>query len=267
LSLALDPISVNDLDAGATGPTITEPLVIQPERIAAIRIFNNSPFNMKINNLPGIQQVWLSPYTEETYVSSNDSSAMNRTVLGTLSITPFNFAIRNNDTQPIFTPTPYKILVTVYELGDSIPPPILITHGQMVSVVGEVLPVSMTEIANSTFTNGAAGSVTIAGADLVVGNTTIPYYTVLAGISIDFTNNATQHNFTITIAGVLPGGANISIEPNVPVGSFGWYRTLYWRSDQAGLANNANFITVSVGAISSGPTYTITIWGYGERLP
>ena len=262
MSLTINPIVVSDLALGTNGTQYTVPIPIQPDRVAAIRIYNSTPFTLNLTSIPGVNQVWLSPFNEEIYIVNNTGTDIvsNKNV-GQFYFVPFNFYQFGLDTGATFIITNYYVVVTIYEIGDIIPVPIPVSHGQIISVAGSVNPRINELIANQATAGGAANSLSIASPDYIGVNYTLPYFTVLTAVSIDVTNNATQHNFNLSITGCTTSPVTINI--NIPVGSFSWYRTLYWRSASQG--NPANLITVAIPAIGSGPGLSLTIWGYGER--
>jgi hypothetical protein len=268
MSIALDPVIVDDLPPYTTGQTIPVQTILQPDRISAARIFNNTPFDLKVINPPGLQQVWLPPYTEDIYGTNidNPSSAFSSTSRGQLSITPVNIALRNNDTATTALGTyhPYEVLITVYELGDAVPSGLPIVHSQMVSVVGEALTPS-TLVFNATFASGAAGSVTASISNVTAGNSIIQYATILGGFSIDLQSSGSQHNNSITVIGVA-GAGTVTIDINVPATTpYSIFRNnLNWMS--SGLGQASNQITVSFPAIT-GVAGSITAWAYAERVP
>lgn len=272
MSIALDPVTINDLTPSANGPTSTAQLIVDPNRISAVRVFNNTPFTMKITDLPGNQQVWLPPYQEDIYRTNFDNPAFYSSTKGFISLTPFNFSIRNNDTAPSTGSsrvyTPYKALITIYELGDDVPSVLGPPHAQMTSIVGESLN-QTSFVNNAVFTAASAGSLNIGVADIVTASSTILYYCILSGFSIDFQASTAQHNFTLNITGISGGAINISC--NIPATTpYSVFRgPLYWISNDPGGNNHTpnNTITISVPAITGGPAYSITMWGYGERTP
>lgn len=272
MSIAIT-VHVDDPVTHHTGQTIPIQLLLAPENISAVRVYNNSPLCFLIQNAPGVNQTWLAPFTEEVYVSSNESQAFNRTNLGQFSITPQNLQYRGTDM--LFsnaqngTPFQHAVLVTVYELGDAVPPMGAIPHNQMATISGEVQPQSMELIVNASFSAGAAGTIDLNAQDAVnsLSTVTVQYFTVMTGFSIDFSTATAQKNATLTIGGCLAAGQNISMNMNIPATSpysFSKF-PIYYRSFQMGSANN--IITLSVPTISSGPAYTMTAWGYGVRLP
>ncbi len=267
MSIALDAVLVDDLPPYTTGKSIPVNTQIQPDRIAAVRIFNNSPFDLLVTNAPGINQVWLSPYTEDIYITNVDNldSAFSSTPRGQLTITPVNIALRNNDTSttPLGTYRAYRILITIYEKGDAIPSGLPIVHSQMVSIVGEALA-SSTIPFNTQFASGAAGNLVVSIPDLTAGSSTIQYATVLSGFSVDLSLVGTQHNNTLAITGTV--GGNIGIAFNIPATSpYNIYKNnLNWMSAGVGAANNQ--ITINFPAIT-GVAGSITAWAFAERVP
>lgn len=267
MSIALDPVLVDDLPAYTIGKTYLVPTVIQPDRLSAVRIFNNTPFDFVVGNVPGVNQVWLSPYTEDIYRSNLDNpySAFNSTMLGQISLTPNNLALRNNDTAttPLGSYHPYRVLITVYEIGDAIPEGLPIVHNQMVSVVGETLSPPSTFVESTTF-NGSTGIITLSIPDFQAGNQTIQYATVLSGFSVDLRSSGSQHNNTLTITGVAYN--NFTMDFNIPA-TTPWIiykNNLNWMSQGVGAANNK--ITISFPTIS-GVQGTLTGWCFAERVP
>jgi hypothetical protein len=268
LSHALDPVLVDDLPAYTTGKTYIVPTTIQPDRLSAVRIFNNTPFDLLVTNVPGVNQVWLSPYTEDIYISNlyNPDSAFNSTIVGQLSITPVNLALRNNDTAttPLGTYRQYRVLITVYETGDFIPRGLPIVHSQMVSVVGETLSPPSTFVQNVTF-SGAVGTITLSIPDVIAGPNTIQYATVLSGFSVDFQSSTSQHNNSITITG-LAGAGSATIDLNIPATSpyVVYKNNLNWMS--SGIGSAANGITITTPSIA-GVSGSLTGWAFAERVP
>lgn len=267
MSIALPPVLVDDLPAYTNGPTYFVNTTIQPDRLSAVRIYNNTPFEMLVNNVPGVNQVWLSPYTEDIYVSNldNPSSAFNSAMLGQLSISPVNLALRSNDTAttPIGFYHPYRVLVTVYEIGDAIPTGLPIVHNQMVSVVGEALSPTTFPF-NTTFTSGNAGVLTGGITGFTAGNVSIDYASILAGFSLDLLSSGSQHDRSFTVAGTC--GGTITFNINIPATTpFNFFRdNLNWMSAGVGTGNN-NF-TITFPAIA-GVAGSITMWLYAERVP
>jgi hypothetical protein len=272
LSIALT-VHIDDIVTHHDGQSIGIPLQLAPENISAIRVFNNSPLCFLVSNAPGITQAWLAPFTEEVYTSDPTvSSAFNKTNLGTFSLTPQNLQYRGTDmffSNAQSFPFQHAILITVYELGDAVPPLGPTPHNQMSTISGEVQTQSMTIIANSQFAAGAAGDILLNAQDAVnqLDTVIVQYFTVMAGFSIDFSTSAAQHNITLTVGGCLPAGANMNFNMNIPAASpysFSKF-PIYYRSFEQGSA--VNIITLSIPATSGVPAYSMTAWGYGARLP
>lgn len=267
-------IHVDDILTHHDGQTIPISLQLAPENISAVRVYNNSPLAFLVQNAPGVNQAWLAPFTEEVYISHSDQSqAFNRTNLGQFSITPQNLQYRGTDM--LFsnaqngTPFQHAVLVTVYELGDAVPPIGAIGHPQMAVIQGEVQTQSAMLISNSTFAAGAAGTINLNAQDAVnsLDTVIVQYFTVMAGFSIDFSTSTAQHNVTLTIGGCLAAGQQISMNMNIPATSPYTFSKfpIYYRSFQQGSASN--IITLSIPATAGVPAYSMTAWGHGARLP
>jgi hypothetical protein len=270
LSIALDPVLVDDLPAYTTGKTYQIPLVIQPDRLSAVRVFNNTPFDLLVNSVPGVNQVWLSPYTEDIYRSNTYNpytAAFNSAMLGNMAITPVNLALRNNDTAttPLGAYHPYRVLITVYELGDAMPTNLPIVHNQMVSVVGETLSPPSTFVANTTF-SGASATINLSIPDLVTPTSTIQYATVLSGFSVDLASSGSQHNNTLTITNI--SFQTVTIQMNIPATTpYVIYKNnLNWMSGGVGAGGGANNIAITFPTIS-GVSGSLTGWAFAERVP
>lgn len=267
-------VHVDDVLTHHDGQTIPVQLQLAPENIAAIRIYNNTPMSFLVQDVPGTNQAFLAPFTEEVYASDpNLSTAFNRTNKGQFTLTAQNLQYRGTDM--LFsnaqngTPFQHAVLVTVYELGDAVPPAGPVPHNQMSTISGEVQEQSMMLISNSSFAAATGGNINLNAQDAVnsAGTVTVQYFTVMEGFSIDFASSTAQHNITLTISGCLAAGQQISMTMNIPATSpysFSKF-PIKFRSFQLGSANN--IITLSIPATAGVPAYTMTAWGYPLRLP
>lgn len=254
MSIALDAITLNDSLLNKS-QMVTIP--IQPLRVAALRIYNDSPYYLLLNNVPGINQMWMPPGLEDLYITGANMSG--NEPVNTRGY--FNFTEKDFSLVPQITSNVYNLFVTIYEVGDILPVGLPLEHQSIVNVANSVLPVISILADSQTVGAGLAGSVSISAPDDSFGNL---YYTCLAGMAMRVGIAAAAVSGTATVFNVVQVNLHdkmdaITSGPSVLERNF----TAPIRSLLPGQASNG--IQFSFPATAGFPAYSMDIWGFALK--
>jgi hypothetical protein len=265
MSIALKPFTLAPADSALfSTPSFNQiqiPFPIHVNRIMALKIYNESPYQLVFTNIPGSGGAYHSDFTEHVYyIDTNNNWSpgyLSCSVFGvTFGFIPFNPSVS------------YHIYVTIYEVGDTVPESIQIYHGRMVMIGNDVSPRISLLSATGSFATGAAGSVSISAPDMSPAGIATAFYTCVSGFSIDFGHVGTRVEFDASLGPVSNGvGVAVTMKFHIDLEAstsfdFGMFRTFPnpLISFQAAAANNT--VTLSIPATTNVPAYSMNIWGY-----
>lgn len=255
MAQALNPISLND---GILNQSQIVRYPINTGTIEAIRIYNDSPYYILLQGMPGCSVAWMPPGLEDLYKTKGTESG-----LYNLSSGYFNFTQKDFSLVPQITSAVYNLFVTFYEVGDFYPENFPIVHTNNVNVGNNVVPIVATLVNSQTPVAGGAGSISISAPNDSFGN---QYYTCLSGICMRVGPIASGTATNNTVVSGFLGGINLHDRMDAITGGPSALErnfTTPLRSASAG--SPANTITFSFPATTNWPTYSMDMWGFGLK--
>jgi len=252
MSVSLDPIQIipPQIAASMNKVPIKVNLPISALRISGIRINNLSAVTLKIIGMPGVNDVWLGPYTEDWFPNINQASTQGNFFLVPWSLENlYQFFLQNT------------VLITIYEVGDPPPQGLPTVHQQAVVSATPQQPNGTFWGNSAEFASAAAGNVQFSVPNDVYGN---QLWTCLSYLEADFGSTPSG---TVAIQMTLTGVGTTTLHWHITTSTTTGTqigRTFPNPLVSGAIGFPASNLTLAVPAVAGGPAYSLTIMGFGS---